>query len=145
VVHDAHATVKWSDQRCHGDTCTLRMTRDRTVKATISPPPVTQTWHAHDPSKEAALGPEPAARTYTLDVRASTGGSVQVGDVRCQSMAPCRHAYRDGTPLTLVAQTAPGFAFAGWAGCAGPAAATCDVTLASDRTVVATFTPAVRS
>jgi hypothetical protein len=143
VIHDAHATVKWSDERCHGDTCTVRMTRDRTVKATIShPPPATQSWHSSDRSNEAALGPEPATRTYTLDVRTSAGGSVEIGDVRCQSMAPCRHAYRDGTSLTLVAQPEPGFAFGGWAGCAGPSAGTCDVTLASDRAVVATFTPA---
>jgi hypothetical protein len=47
VTHDARAVVKWTGAVCDGDTCTLRMTRDRTVKAVVSDPPrIRQSWHA---------------------------------------------------------------------------------------------------
>jgi Divergent InlB B-repeat domain len=139
VSHKAHATVKWSGARCRGDTCTVRMTRDRKLRVVVgAPPPATVAWHATHWSQGAEL----RSLDYTLDVRTSAGGSVQIGDVRCRGAVPCRHQYAGGTSLTLVAQPDSGYAFAGWAGCAAPARDTCDVALASDRTVVATFTPA---
>jgi hypothetical protein len=137
VTHAARAVVKWTGARCDGDTCTVRMTRDRTVKAAISDPPrVRQTWHAPHRSKKPTLSAVPA---HTLDVRTSPGGSVQVGGVRCQGVAPCRHEYAHGARLVLVAEPDPGAAFVGWAGCPDATGSACDVVLTSDRAVIAMF------
>jgi hypothetical protein len=138
VTHAARAGVKWVGARCDGDTCTVRMTRDRTVTAAVSDRPrVTQTWDAPHPSDGAALN---AAPVHTLDVRTSPGGSVQIGAVRCQGVAPCRHQYAHGSVLTLVAVPDPGAAFVGWAGCPDATGNHCEVVFTSDRAVIAIFT-----
>jgi Divergent InlB B-repeat domain len=148
-AHEARATVRWTGARCRGDVCTVRMTRDRTVRmAVIRPPRVTLRWTgtpctkdacALDPRKDTAAKGAFGPRRYTLDIRTYPGGSVQAGDVRCQGLAPCRHAYGYGTPLALVAVPDPGFAFAGWAGCPSPTGETCQLPVTSDRMVVANF------
>jgi uncharacterized repeat protein (TIGR02543 family) len=139
VTHGARAGVKWTGVRCDGDTCTVPMTRDRTVTAAISAPPrVTQTWHAVQPSGGAALNATPA---HTLDVRTSPGGSVQIGAVRCRGVTPCRHQYAHGTVLALVAVPDPGAEFVRWGGCPDATDTTCEVVFTSDRAVIAIFTP----
>jgi Divergent InlB B-repeat domain len=55
--------------------------------------------------------------------------------------AACSHAFETGTAVTLTATPAAGSTFAGWSGggCSGTGA--CTVTMISDQTVTATFSP----
>lgn len=48
VVHAPDSTVRWTGAACTGDTCKVRMRRDRTVHATIVHPPRTLTWSTCD-------------------------------------------------------------------------------------------------
>jgi hypothetical protein len=135
VTHRAHARVKWSGADCAGDTCTVRLTRARTVTAAISDPPrLVQIWHAPDQTDEAAMTPAP---DHALDVRTSPGGSVRIAAVRCQGAAPCPDQY----VLELVAVPDAGAAFAGWAGCPEAQGPICELVTGSDRAVTARFTP----
>ncbi len=52
----------------------------------------------------------------------------------------CRAYFNSGTPVTLTAQAASGFTFAGWSGGGCQGTGTCTVTLNADTTVTATFT-----
>lgn len=81
---------------------------------------------------------------YTLSVtKAGTGvGTVtsDLGNINCGSQ--CSASYADGTVVTLAASVPPGNAFGGWSGaCSGTG--TCTVTMATARSVTASFNAAV--
>jgi hypothetical protein len=79
---------------------------------------------------------------YTLTVTKSGTGSGTItsnpSGIDCGS--DCSEAYNEGTNVTLTATASVGSTFGGWSGaCSGTG--TCSVTMNSDKTVVATFTP----
>ena len=57
--------------------------------------------------------------------------------INCGSM--CGHSYADGSAVTLTAAPASGSTFSGWSGGGCSGAATCEITLAADTQVTATF------
>jgi len=73
--------------------------------------------------------------THALTLTKDGSGS---GTLTCNS-APCASAYPEGTALTLAASPASGSTFAGWSGGGCSGTRTCEVTLASDTTITATF------
>jgi hypothetical protein len=120
----------WTGGGCpaSGDTCTITLSADTTVKATFS----------------AATHP---AGTHVLTVSVTGAGSGHVsGDATpAISCAPtCVESYAAGTVVTLTATASSGSTFAGWSGsaCAGSSAATCTVTLTADASIAASFAPA---
>jgi PKD repeat protein len=91
---------------------------------------------------------EATAPLFNLTVVKAGGGQGTIssnppGLLRCD--APCPGAgplvFESGSEVTLVATPAPGSQFAGWSGCDTVNTEFCSVTLGSDRTVTATFTP----
>jgi hypothetical protein len=136
----AHGAFRrWHGCRAHGVTCRVAITRDRTLTARFrhrDPARGKQTWQAPDRGKPPALAGEP---THALDVRTTPGGAVQVGTVRCQGVAPCRHEFAHGTLVTLVAEPDPGAAFVRWAACPDATGDTCRIVLTGDRAVMAIF------
>lgn len=100
-----------------GNTCTVTMTSDKTVVATFT-----------------LIPPD----THVLTVEKSGSGTVTGAGINCGT--DCTEAYEDGTAVTLTAFPASGFVFTGWSGgCSG--IDTCEVTMNTDVTVSATFTP----
>lgn len=98
-----------------GATCDVTMGADRTVTATF------------------------ALARFTLAVqRAGAGaGVVTGGGIDCG--ATCSVSLASGSAVTLTAAPTAGSTFAGWAGCDAVAGPACDLTVAADRTVTATF------
>jgi hypothetical protein len=93
----------------------------------------------------ATAGPATAALTGTGTLKhklsvttAGTGhGAVTGSGISCPGS--CSDSYPDGTAVKLTAKPAPGSRFAGWGGaCSGTGA--CQVTVAADNAVTATFT-----
>ena len=83
---------------------------------------------------------EPIAHTLTVSV--SGRGTVTGPGLNCTG--PCSKVYLGGPTVTLSETPAPGSVFAGWGGaCSG--LGSCQVSLASDRSVSATFTPVPQS
>jgi Divergent InlB B-repeat domain len=81
----------------------------------------------------------PVRFKLTVTTRGGGSGSVAAnGGIRCPGT--CSERYLQGSTVTLVAQPAPGSAFAGWTGaCAG--VGTCTITLNADAAITATFVP----
>ena len=85
---------------------------------------------------------KPLAAPYTITVNVTGPGTVKMGPYQaatCTASSPCSAAYLPGTQVTLVATPAAGAVFAGWTTCAGTS--TCTITMNSNETVSATFTP----
>lgn len=86
----------------------------------------------------SALGAIGGATTYTLGVTVSGSGSVSSSPAGISCGATCSVAFAQGSVVALTATPSPGHSFAGWSGaCSG--AGTCNVTMTSARSVVATF------
>ena len=143
VVHDRDATVRWAGAACSGDTCKVRMRRDRTVRATIVELPRTATWTGSacdtDDCSPATVTAPLQVQPRTLDAGSDGNGVVVVGDTPCAGPARCARQYGYGTPLTLTAVPADGFEFAGWDGCPEAVGDTCHLRLTNDRTITAHF------
>ncbi|MFO1412435.1 MAG: IPTL-CTERM sorting domain-containing protein [Burkholderiales bacterium] len=108
----------WSGA-CSGTaaTCTVPMSQLRKVGATFA-----------------------AATAPTVSVTGGVGGTVTSvpGGVDCGTR--CVASFASGTAVTLVARPQPGYRFGGWTGaCSGTQA--CDLTLATNAAVAATFVP----
>lgn len=100
-----------------GNTCTVTMTSDKTVVATFT-----------------LIPPD----THVLTIEKTGSGTVIGTGINCGT--DCVEPYDDNTIVTLTASPAPGYAFSGWSGgCSGTD--TCEVTMNTDVTVTATFTP----
>ncbi|MGE5282145.1 MAG: InlB B-repeat-containing protein [Chloroflexota bacterium] len=79
--------------------------------------------------------------TFTLEVKLEGSGSGTVTapeDINCPSV--CAGSYSEGEVVTLTAEASLGSEFAGWTGCdEEPSETECEVTMAEDRAVTATF------
>jgi hypothetical protein len=83
---------------------------------------------------------KPLADPYTLTVNVAGSGTVHMGPYQaatCTAANPCKGSYLPGTSVTLAASPTAGALFAGWSTCAGTS--TCNITMAGDMTVTATF------
>ncbi len=147
VMHDSDSAVRWTGAACTGDTCKVRMRRDRTVRARIVHASRTLTWSGLEcdtdncsPDKTSAAVTAPLhIQSRTLDVGSDGNGAVVVGGTRCAVPARCTWHYGDATSLTLTAEPADRFEFAGWDGCPEAVGPTCGVRLTNDRTITAHF------
>ena len=84
--------------------------------------------------------------TLTVATDGTGTGTVtsDVGGIACPRPPAWRTACTHNTHVILTATPDPGSAFAGWSdGAAAGTTPTCDVTMDSDKTVTATFEPAV--
>lgn len=81
--------------------------------------------------------------TLTVEKTGSGSGTVtsMPGGIECGGA--CSHTYPDGTRVTLSAAAAAGSGFSGWSGASCTGTGACELTIASDITVTATFTTAV--
>jgi PKD repeat protein len=104
---------------------------------------------ATDDEVQEIVVQDPTEPLFSLTANKAGAGqgtitSSPLGILRCDE--PCLGSgplvLESGSAVTLVATPAPGSQFAGWAGCDSVAAEHCFVTLAADRVVTATFTPA---
>jgi uncharacterized repeat protein (TIGR02543 family) len=74
---------------------------------------------------------------HTLTATVNGSGTVTGNGISCPGT--CSKIYDEGTSVSLAAAPAAGFAFTGWTGaCSGTG--TCDLTMANDKDVTATFT-----
>jgi uncharacterized repeat protein (TIGR02543 family) len=78
------------------------------------------------------------ARAYLLSVTPPTGGTITASGIACG--ADCTQTYPLGRVVTLSATAAAGYAFSAWTGACAGASPTCQLTIAGDATVTATFT-----
>jgi hypothetical protein len=86
-----------------------------------------------------APGVPPVSLTVNF-IGASVAGIVTGTGIDCPVDA-CTNSYEPGTVVSLTATSNPGFAFTGWSGAGCSGTGTCDVTLGSNHTVTAAFTP----
>ncbi|MCB9913552.1 MAG: c-type cytochrome [Planctomycetes bacterium] len=77
--------------------------------------------------------------TRTLDVAVVGSGTVFSSPVGLVAPGADQVSWIDGTPVTLTAVGAVGWAFAGWSGPCSDATPVCSFTLGADTTAVATF------
>ncbi|MDD2769888.1 MAG: hypothetical protein PHT19_14250 [Methylococcus sp.] len=77
--------------------------------------------------------------SHTLNVAASTGGTItsQPAGIRCGDK--CSENFAEGTSITLAATPAPSYAFTAWTGCDSVSGNVCTVILTADKTVSAGF------
>jgi hypothetical protein len=117
-----------------------------TVSSSLNP--VTQYWWRVNAGDSCGAGPwssiwsfSTSLITYTLNVNInpSDGGTVAGTGITCPGS--CSNAYGSGTSVTLTANANSGFAFYGWSGCNVATENTCYVTLDTDKTVTASYTP----
>jgi hypothetical protein len=80
-------------------------------------------------------------RTLTVTKLGSGTGTVTSSPPGINCGADCSEAYAFGTPVTLTAQAGSGSRFDGWGGACSGSSPTCSVTMSSDRSVTATFSP----
>ena len=106
-----------------GGTCSVAMTRSRTVVATFAP----------------------KSRALNLTVATAGGASGQVTGYNINCTGTCSYTYNHGTSVTLSAVVIPGNLFTGWTGADTVSGNTCTVTLTSDKNVTASFAPDVRT
>ena len=77
--------------------------------------------------------------TYPLTVSANGSGTVTSTDRNINCPGVCGYGYTAGTPVTLIANPAQGWTFAGWSGaCSGNGS--CNVVVTQTLSVTATFT-----
>jgi len=78
----------------------------------------------------------------SLRVSSAGAGSVLSSPDAIECASSCSYAFEVGETVTLSAEPAPGFSFAGWSGGGCSGTGLCQVTLNADSTVLATFTTA---
>jgi hypothetical protein len=81
-----------------------------------------------------------AKRTLTISKAGSGDGAVTSSPSGIDCGSTCSHAYEDGAVVTLSASPNGESTFTGWSGGGCSGSGTCQVTLASDTAVTATFT-----
>ena len=130
-----------------GGTCVGTYIEAATVTLTATPAPhQAVSWEGcTDPrgdiceveigASQAAVKASFAQITDTLAIAKAGSGQ---GSITCDG-APCASTYPEGTALTLAASPASGSTFAGWSGAGCSGAGACQVTLAADTTITATF------
>ncbi len=112
--------TSWSGA-CSGTsrTCSLTMSRNRSVTATFS----------------TVSTPPPTPTTYTLRTGVTGNGTISGTGITCPT--DCSETYASGTSVTLTAAPFTGSTFEGWSGaCSGT---TCTVLMTQTRTVTASF------
>jgi predicted outer membrane repeat protein len=82
-----------------------------------------------------------AAVTYTLSASISGNGSVSADGINCSS--DCSETFNEGTEVTLTANPAAGWSFSHWSGDLSGSANPTTITMDSDKSITATFTPDV--
>ncbi|MBX3273381.1 MAG: hypothetical protein KF729_24170 [Sandaracinaceae bacterium] len=90
-------------------------------------------------TEAAAVSASFTLRPRTLSVTRVGAGTVSSSPAGIACGADCSEDYPHGTPVTLTATAATGWAFAGWSGACSGAASTCTVTMSAARAVTATF------
>ena len=116
-------TISGNPGTCTGTTtpCEVMMNDDVDLKATFG-------------------GGSPTQHTLTISKSGSGSGTVTSSPSGIDCGATCSHAFDEGTPIALTATPVGGSTFAGWSGgCSGTG--TCELSLASDVEVTATFSP----
>jgi hypothetical protein len=114
----------WSGAGCSGTGgCTVTIGAEQTVTATFDPA-------------------SPVQHVLTVSRSGSGSGTVTSAPPGIDCGATCSASFKNGSQVTLTATPAAGSTFAGWtvSGCSGTDA--CVVTMSSDQTITATFTPA---
>ena len=79
---------------------------------------------------------------YTLTIAAPTNGHVGSAPAGIDCGTDCVEEYDGGTSVVLTATPAAGFVVGAWTGCNAVVGVQCTVSMAADRTVGVTFTPA---
>ena len=98
--------------------------------------PVSPTFASYQP-QVVNLAATTVVNYYTLTIAVSPGGSGSV------TKSPDMAAYPAGTVVTLTANPGAGYAFSSWSGAVTGTANPTTVTMNSNKSVTATFTPAV--
>ena len=83
----------------------------------------------------------PVPRTLTIERAGGGSGTVSSSPAGIDCGSTCTSAFMPGSIVTLTALPAAGSTFAGWSGGGCSATGACQVTLNSDATITATFTP----
>ena len=130
IPDDAYTFIDWTapGTTCDNDTsatCTLVVDSDRTLAATF----------AFDVGNTRHLLLELAGGNGTITVTAPDNSEQSCPE-------ECNLIYPNGTPLSLLAQPAPGFEFAEWTGaCAANGGNTCSLVLNTTAQTTAVFRP----
>lgn len=114
----------WSGGGCSGTgSCTVTMAGDRSVTATYS---------------EATI-------FYTLTVINNGNGTVTDSSIGIDCGSDCSETFSDGTSITLTATPSVGYEFDGWSGSGCNGIGQCLLTINSDITVSASFSPIINA
>lgn len=113
------ASVAWSGACTGSDTCNLDMSQDRSATVTFSTP---QTSTSH-----------------TLNVIPASNGTITGTGINCGS--DCAEDLIEGAQLSLTASPSSGYNFARWTGACSGTSTTCNLTMDTDKTVSAQFSP----
>ncbi|TQV87083.1 InlB B-repeat-containing protein [Aliikangiella coralliicola] len=117
IPAEGYAFSGWSGSCSGTATCQLTMGQNLQVAATF-----------------AAIAPS----QYSLNVTATTGGSVVSNPAGINCGNDCSETYLENTQVTLTATPINGYEFIGWSGnCSGTT--TCQLTMSQSRQAVATF------
>ena len=86
-------------------------------------------------------GPDAAPQPVDLSVTVNGSGTVVSAPAGIACPTDCAESYAAGTSVTLTANPAAGFQFAGWSAAGCPGTGSCVVALNAATSVTATFTP----
>ncbi|WP_369681209.1 CARDB domain-containing protein [Chromatium okenii] len=116
---DANSTFSGWSGACTNKTgdCTVTMSEAQTVTATFIAKPI----------------------TYKLSVSKVGDGSVKSDPTGINCGSDCVASFDKGKVVTLTATAATGYSFGGWSGACSNTSGTCSVSMASAKTVTATF------
>jgi hypothetical protein len=141
-VSRARVKLRFAHKRHHK---TIQSWRVRTAMRNHQPLRIHKPAHARRGLLEVASKRPRSQRTYSLSIAVDGAGTGTVSGPGISCPGDCSQTYSTVTNVTLTADAAGGSSFGGWSGSCSGAGSSCHLTVKSNQSVGATFSPSTGS